>query len=480
MTNRQDQLASMSKNLCRVAHTNVLLLICFFALVVVGCGSNYHPTPQKNPVMSTQNPVTITTNNRSGQAQTLSLNGPIPTATNAFFQDLGTNGRTCNTCHRVDQGWTIAAADVQARFDVDGGLDPIFNSFDGTNCPTDDVSTPAARQAATTLLRTKGLIRIARPIPPNAEFALTTADDPYHCTINGLSMYRRPLPSTNLGFLSNIMWDGRESTGADLMFDLGTQSVDATLGHAQAVRPPNQDQMGQIVQFETSIFTAQAVDQAAGPLNALQAQGGPQLLSTQNFFPGINDSMGLNPTGAPFNPEVFGTFKAWTDLSGMPPDQFTAARQAIARGEAIFNTRVMIIVGVAGLNDDFNQPVINGTCSTCHDTPGVGNTSLQRMVHLGVGDAFRRPPDMPLYTFTCTDGTVFPLTDPGLAMSTGKCKDIGKFKVPVLRGLAARAPYFHDGSAASLSDVLDFYRVRFGLNLTDQEKSDLIAFLNSL
>jgi cytochrome c peroxidase len=454
-----------------------LLLLASSLVFLWGCGSNMRSqAPQPGPAAA----VTITTANSSGQAQTLSLNGPIPTTSNAFFQSLGTNGRTCNTCHRVDQGWTVSAADVQARFDVDGGMDPIFASFDGTTCPSDDVSTSSARMSATVLLRTKGLIRIARPIPPNADFSLMTSDDPYHCTINGLSMYRRPLPSTNLTFVSDIMWDGRETTGTARLIDLRTQAVDATLGHAQATHPPNEQQIDQIVQFETSIFTAQSFDSAAGNLIDLGAQGGPQFLSRQNFFLGINDPMGSNPTGAPFNAEVFAVFKPWASLSGAPGDQVTAARQAIARGEALFNTPTMNVAGVAGLNDDFNQPVIMASCSTCHDTPSVGNTSAQRMIHVGVGDAFRRTPDMPLYTFKCTDGTVLPLSDPGLAMSTGKCRDLGKFKVPILRGLAARAPYFHDGSAATLDDVLNFYRVRFGLLLTAQQESDLIAFLNSL
>ncbi|HZR29603.1 MAG TPA: hypothetical protein VFA71_12570 [Terriglobales bacterium] len=434
------------------------------------------------PAPGPQNPVIITTGNAAGQAQTLSLNGPLPTTTNAFFQSLGTNGRTCNTCHRVDQGWSVSAADVQARFDVDGGMDPIFNSFDGTNCPTNDVSTVATRTAATTLLRTKGLIRVARPIPANAEFSLTAVDDPYNCSVNGLSLYRRPLPSTNLSFLSEIMWDGRETTGtaSSHFIDLRTQATDATLGHAQAAKPPTNEQLDQIVGFEVTLFTAQSFDNAAGSLTALQAQGGPQFLSRQNFYFGINDAMGLDPTGAPFNPEAFAIYKPWTDLSSVPPDQFTAARQSIARGEAIFNTRVMSIIGVAGLNDDFNQPAITGTCSTCHDAPNVGSTSSQRLLHVGAGDAFRRTPDMPLYTLTCNNGTTVQVSDPGLAMSTGKCKDIGKFKTPILRGLAGRAPYFHDGSAATLSDVIDFYRVRFGFSVTPQEKSDLIAFLNSL
>jgi cytochrome c peroxidase len=77
-------------------------------------------------------------------------------------------------------------------------------------------------------------------------------------------------------------------------------------------------------------------------------------------------------------------------------------------------------------------------------------------------------------------GEIFKVTDPGRALITGKCKDIGKFKGPVLRGLASRAPYFHNGSAATLRDAVAFYDTRFNLNLTEQEKSDLVAFLQTL
>jgi cytochrome c peroxidase len=63
---------------------------------------------------------------------------------------------------------------------------------------------------------------------------------------------------------------------------------------------------------------------------------------------------------------------------------------------------------------------------------------------------------------------------------TGKCADIGKLKGPILRGLAARAPYFHNGSAATLGAVVEFYNQRFGIGFTEQQKADLVAFLNSL
>jgi cytochrome c peroxidase len=97
-----------------------------------------------------------------------------------------------------------------------------------------------------------------------------------------------------------------------------------------------------------------------------------------------------------------------------------------------------------------------------------------------VSDASRRA-GLPLYTLrNVATGAAMETTDPGLAMNTGKWADIGKFKVPVLRGLAARAPYFHNGSAATLEDVVEFYEEHFGIGFTAREKADLAAFLGSL
>jgi cytochrome c peroxidase len=91
---------------------------------------------------------------------------------------------------------------------------------------------------------------------------------------------------------------------------------------------------------------------------------------------------------------------------------------------------------------------------------------------------------LPVFTVWCTKGPlagkIFQVTDIGRATITGQCADIGKLKGPILRGLAARAPYFHNGSAGTLSDAVEFYNQRFSIGLTDQQKSDLVAFLNSL
>jgi cytochrome c peroxidase len=419
------------------------------------------------------------TNDR-GVSETITTAAEFDTS-NPFFQTLGTNGRACVTCHQPADGWSVTPSSVQRRFADSRGLDPIFRPNDGATCPTADVSTLESLRHAYRLLLGKGLIRVSLPIPADAEFSLADVDDPYNCTSGGeLALFRRPLPSTNLKFLSAVMWDGRETkVGKTMEENLTQQAIDATLGHAEAAVPPIPDQLKQIVDFETTLFTAQVRDRDAGALDAGGAFGGAVALSMQPFFIGINDPIGLNPTGAAFDPRAFTLFTAWRQLR--PSGHGQEARRAIARGQELFNTRPIDITGVGGLNDVLGVATIAGTCTTCHDTPNVGDHSVSMPLNLGISDEANRTPDLPLYTIRCnTTGEIVRTSDPGRAMISGKCADIGKVKGPILRGLAARAPYFHNGSAATLPDVVEFYDRRFALHLTAREKADLAAFLATL
>jgi cytochrome c peroxidase len=432
-------------------------------------------------------PNPLNTPDATGVLSTYSTAGGIDIS-NPFFQNLGTNGRTCNTCHISSSAWTITPADVQAKFAATQGTEPIFRTNDGSNCPSADVSTVSARRQAYSQLLRKALIRVSVQVPANAKFQIIDIQDPYNCpetTATNPALYRRPLPAANLGFLSTIMWDGRETVfGAipkksiDLVQSLRNQATHATTGHAQGV-PPSPEQVSQIVAFETGLYTAQIKDQLAGDLTARGATGGPVNLSQQSFFVGINDSLGGDPSGNTFSPQVFNLYNAWKNLTGSP------YRQSVARGEDLFNTLPIPITGVAGLNDALGQQVIMGTCTTCHDAPNAGNHSFS--VPLAIGTtAYPAMPaldvaGLPVYTVQCiaTSETVR-VTDIGRALVSGNCEDVGKLKGPVLRALTARAPYFHNGGAATLGDAVEFYNQRFSLSLTAQQKADLVAFLQSL
>src|SRR6266849_3221555 len=310
----------------------------------------------------------------SGLSATLQQGGPTQTSQNAFFANLGTNGRTCFTCHQPQNGWGVGAASVQARFHASHGTDPIFRLVDGATCPSDNVSNIGAKLKAYSLLLNKGLIRIGLPVPATipgssapTEYRIVSVTDPYGCNTNpttGLttfgfanptagivSIYRRPLPSTNLGFLTTIMWDNREPS-------LTSQAINAALIHAQGMATPTADQQQQMVAFESGLFSAQNRDNNAGDLSAAGATGGPNALANllPGFFIGINDplpggtppSFG-NPTGKPFTSFVFDPYDAWNNIGG--PGERDEYRRSVARGQKVFNTVPINITRAAGLNE---------------------------------------------------------------------------------------------------------------------------------
>jgi cytochrome c peroxidase len=271
-----------------------------------------------------------------------------------------------------------------------------------------------------------------------------------------------------------LMWDGRETVKDQTMhLNLVTQANSATLSHAEASRELTTQEREQIVTLQMQLHTAQIFDNELGHLNENGGQGGLQTLANQEFYIGINDPIGLNPKGIPFTPSAFNLYTTWDGQGG--------AKGAVARGEKLFNTKAITLTGVAGLNDALGQTSIQGTCTICHDSPNVGNHSVSMPLNIGLTDASQRTPDMPLYTLkNKSTGETIQTTDPGRALVTGKWGDIGKFKGPILRGLASRAPYFHNGSAATLEDAVKFYNTRFSIELIEQEISDLVAFLKTL
>jgi cytochrome c peroxidase len=450
----------------------------------------------------------------TGTILTTSTTGTID-HTNLFFTALG-NGRSCASCHQESQAWSVTPAQIQARFTSSNGADPIFQLVDGANSPNATVTTLAQKQAAYSMLLNKGVIRVGLPIPSGAQFELTQVNDPYgFASAAELSLFRRPLPTTNLKFENTVMWDGREvfsSTNTtncianaspaecftSTNFDLLDQANSAVKGHAQLATGITAAQQQAVVAFESALYTAQASDNAAGSLTAAGVTGGPKNLSGVTSYFGINDFFaGDYQTKARFNPNAMTMFGAWINNAppppappapgtrgAPPPAGVTATAQAqasIARGEQIFNTRPMAITGVNGLNDVLNQPTFRGSCSTCHDTPAAGTQSVPRLMNTGVAAAVLRTPDMPLYTLkNIATGATVQTTDPGRALVTGDWSDIGKFKVPNLRAMAARAPYFHNGSQPNLAGVVQFYNHRFQMGLSQQEATDLTNFLQSL
>ena len=383
--------------------------------------------------------------NPSGTASSFSTLGDVD-LTQGFFLPLGTNDRTCQTCHLPSDGWSFSAATAQKLFNDTDGFAALFQ-FDGQNVDGGDLSTLELRREASSLMLSKGLTRFNLELPAGAEFEIVASEGTYGNPVDAthLVVYRRPLATTNFGQLTTSLWDGRGNTipGATTPFQiLGAIFVGGTILHGEGSAPSPAD-ADTAAELMLSLSTAQRVANHAGKLDLQGALGGAE-----------------NHSGDPLTgPPGFDIFDAWATTP-------SPARQQIARGQEIFNDRVF---------------PNGGRCSGCHSVANQGNNANGILFNIGIAAASRRTEDIPLYTLrNLSTGETVQSSDPGLAITTGSWSDVGRFKVPTLRGLAARAPYFHNGFAEDLEAVVDFYDERFSIGLTASEKADLVAFLRAL
>jgi hypothetical protein len=387
--------------------------------------------------------------NPTGTASSHSTLGNVD-LTQSFFQRLGTNDRTCNTCHLPSDGWSFSATTAQQLFNSSEGHAALFQ-FDGQNVAGAALSTLENRRAASSLMITKGLVRYNLVLPAGAEFQIVASEVTYGNPVDAthLVVYRRPLPTTNFGRLTTVLWDGRGNfiPGAPTP-ELAVEAIftGGTVLHAEGTPPPV-EKGAQAAALMLSLTSAQIVDSGTGALDVGGALGGALNHSSDST------SMTLN------GPPGFNIFAAWVNSS-------SPNRRQVARGQALFNARTF---------------PNGGTCSGCHSVPNQGNNANNVLFNIGIADVTRRTPDLPLYTLMniATHETI-QSSDPGLGITTGKWADINRFKAPALRSLASRPPYFHNGFAKDLEAVVNFYNGRFNIGLSEAEKADLVAFLRSL
>jgi hypothetical protein len=251
--------------------------------------------------------------------------------------------------------------------------------------------------------------------------------------------------------------------------------MDALRGHLELNGNPTPEQLRQIIAFESSLTTAQSADAWGGSLSAAGAQGGPEPLAQAR--PGD-----LQGTQHP----IWAEFLPWKDLPAAQPGgnaEQRAFRASVARGAELFTNRTFLVSDSAGINNmGFGSPVRN-PCAFCHNMQRTGMDVAPGQVDLGTTNMphANPSPELPLFKLTCKAGypphphlgRVVYTQDPGYALTTGKCADIGKITIQSMRGLAARPPYFSNGSAATLREIIDFYDRRYQMGLSEQEKQDL-------
>jgi cytochrome c peroxidase len=378
--------------------------------------------------------------NPGGHSSTFSTQGQVD-LTGEYFQAQGSNGRSCASCHTPAEAWSITPGTLERLFEETGGTHPVFNPLDADN-PGLPVSTVDERRAAYGMLLTRGVFRRGGNLVDPREWDLVAVDDPHgFATLTRLVHWRRVMPTINFAVGSaTVNWDGGNSVGADQVAGLLNQAARNVTGGQQGPPAPP-EVIADIVEFERSLSTAQLIVPGVGKLDSDGARGGPEALSQMTEAPGR-----------------FDLFDAWAG-HGNPH------RQQIARGQELFNATNA-----------------NGrSCNGCHSSANNGTSVDNLMFNVGTASAAVRTPDLPLYTFrNRTTGETRQLTDAGRGNVTGLWNDLGRFKTPTLRGLAARAPYFHNGIAATLEDVVHHYETQLGFVFTDEERADLVAFLNAL
>lgn len=392
-----------------------------------------------------------------GEIGLVNRNGPVQTEGHPFFEPLGSNGRACVTCHQPANAMSVSTAALRERWDATGGRDPVFAAIDGSNCP--DLA--QNQESSHSLLLKRGVFRIALPWPPpknKPEFQIEVVNDPTGCNRDphSISVYRRPRVSANLDLIApgphgmSFMSDGREPT-------LESQAISAIMTHEQASEHPTAEQLREIVEYETQLYTAQSADIRGG---LLMERGGPAMLGPENLAAGTAGALAKAPALAAL---VFAIWRKPQDAGDLGSQ--LEFRASVARGSELF------------FGYEFPAGQDKVTCATCHAA------GITRWINIGT-TAVRGPkdsPDLPAFRITCqATGRVTYTHDPGRGLISGKCEDVGAMVLGPIRGLAARAPYFSNGSAATLRDVVDFYDDRFGLWLTEQMKQDLVNFLRAL
>lgn len=378
--------------------------------------------------------------NLGGEAATFTSRGSVD-LTGEFFKAQGANGQSCASCHIPEEAWSITPGTLQRLFDETEGTHPVFNLLDANN-PNMEVSTAEARRAAYSMLLSRGVFRRGGAPRPDSEWELIAVEDPHgFANVNQLVHWRRSMPTINFpvgGVVVN--WDAGSNVGKGQRAALVNQTNRLITGALQGP-PPTAEVVDAIIGFEESLWAAQVTVPGVGRLDADGARGGPQVLSTMSKVEGR-----------------FDLFDAWKGDAN-------PKRAQIARGQEVFNS----------------TNVSHKSCIACHNAANNGTSIENTLFDIRTASVEARTPDLPLYTFrNKRTGETRRLTDAGFGNITGRWDDLSLFKTPTLRALAARAPYFHNGIAATLEDVVRHYENHFGFIFTDEERADLVAFLNAL
>ncbi len=460
--------------------------------------------------------------NEFGRVGLFNAAGPVQTKGHPFFEPFGESGRACVTCHQPQDGMGLSLTTIRTQWERSGGRDPLFAAFDGSNCP----SLPQGERASHSLLLDHGLIRMTLPWPPkdasgkpiDPEFSIEVVRDPSTCNLDPqyglasatptISVFRRPRAVANMRFISAsyalrgargrrfnnktglplaINPDTGQRVGLPIMSDgrsatLRGQAGEAAFNHFQYTQGFTKLELEQIETFENQLLVAQTWSNVIGRLGG---PGEPPALGPEPLATARPHVSGNN-----WNTPVFGTFDAWVKPRKGETRAQRAFKDSVIRGYEIFTERPLWIRDVAHFNTIGMGNPYKRNCTICHSLHMVGTDTTPGVMDIGLSNKPWSPdqPHLPVFKITCRKdvdphpylGRVFFTHDPGRALITGKCMDVGSLVMQPLRGVAARAPYFANGSAKDLPEVVDFYDRRFDMRLSPQDKQDLVNLLTVL
>jgi hypothetical protein len=411
-----------------------------FGLVTAGCGGSNETQPAGGEFSQTLtfNSAPVGSDPTRGRATFgLASDGIHGDSSQALFEGFSqtagktitSNGRTCFSCHRPEANFMI-----NPLLPLDQHLAADDPLIDPAAVMADSAGNPDAAQ----LLNDFGLV-LHRPHRFDAQ-----ADDPRFQAFD----FRKVLTNLNLVFAHGFLNDLRTA-------DLPSTDVGAAMAHTQNGNDDFSD-----------LIPSAALDDLAAFQFTLFTQPELRALAAGPSDPG------------------------YARLAGDP----------------------YVTVPVTTAQEERGRAVFDHNCFPCHNVPNVFNNRSHRDPAFGIpiGQAFnigvaeanmlgldfrnydpataqRQVVNLPLVDAAGETVIVSLNQDSGLALTTGRLEDLGKFKVPQLRNLRLGKPYFHDCSAPDLAAVVDYfdsddYRQsvdgrRYPITMTPQDKSDLLSFL---
>lgn len=448
---------------------------------------------------------------------------PLDTSTHPFFAP-GPNGRACVTCHQPKDAMSLSAATARERWAATNGQDPLFDLSDGANCP----NLPKADPKSHSLLLERGLFRIALPWPPKTlggatvepEFTIEVVSDPTGCNTSSdfglksatptISVFRRPRPAANMRYFEahfgggyntktaapfemdpftgkhssmRIMSDARVTSLVAQALDASRAHMGFVADHANTAAPHllSRSDADEIVEFQRKVYAAQISSNVAGRFDVA---GTPKALGVRPLVEGRFKNGNDRNTG------VFFFFDEWKK-SPAAAGKSAEFRESVARGNDIFFFKPIWIRDTNGLNDFPQLPnPYKQTCAFCHNTQLLGNDDVPGWMDIGASNMphAEGTRELPTFKITCKAtakahpylGREIYTHDPGRALISGRCNEVGSLIMQQFRGLSARAPYFSNGSAENIRAIIDFYDRRYNVGFTDQERQDLVNFLSVL